>query len=137
MKYVPVDSYGHCLHNKDGLIARYKFDFKNVKPKLQRMYKFAITFFNQDCEYFVDDQILHALNPGSVPIVMSTDKIYEFLPGNLNNSIINVRDFKNPQELAEHLKFLMNNETEYNKHSEWKTKDLGDMNGTVIGKYWN
>ena len=137
MKYVPVDSYGHCLHNKDGLTGRYKLDFREFKSKLQRMYKFAITFFNQDCDYFVDDQILHALNAGSVPVVMSTDKIYEFLPGNLKNAIINVRDFKNPQELAEHLKFLMNNETEYNKHLEWKTKGLGDINDTIIGKYWN
>ena len=137
MKYVPVDSYGDCLHNKDGLTARYESGFKKLKLKLQRMYKFAITFFNQDCDYFVDDQILHALNAGSVPIVMSTDKIYEFLPGNLKNAIINVRDFKNPEELAKHLKFLMNNETEYNKHLEWKTEGLGYINDTVIGKYWN
>ena len=53
------------------------------------------------------------------------------------NAIINARDFKNPQELAEHLKFFINNETEYNKHLEWKTKGLGDINDTVIGKYWN
>ena len=80
MRYIPVDSYGACLHNKAGLVQRYKSDFKNMKSKLQKTYKFAITFFNQDCDYFVDDQILHALNAGSVPIVMSTNKIYEFLP---------------------------------------------------------
>ena len=137
IKYVPVDSYGGCLHNKDGLTRRYKSDFKGLKSKLQRTYKFSITFFNQDCDYFVDDQILHALNAGSVPVVMSTDKIYEFLPGNLKNSIVNVRDFKSPQELAERLKFLMNNETEYNKYLEWKTKGLGYIDDTVIGKYWN
>ena len=137
IKYVPVDSYGGCLHNKDGLTRRYKSDFKGLKSKLQRTYKFSITFFNQDCDYFVDDQILHALNAGSVPVVMSTDKIYEFLPGNLKKSIVNVRDFKSPQELAERLKFLMNNETEYNKYLEWKTKGLGYIDDTVIGKYWN
>ena len=62
MKYIPVDSYGCCLQNKDGPAARYKLDFREFKSKLQRMYKFAITFFNQDCDYFVDDQILHALS---------------------------------------------------------------------------
>ena len=105
MKYVPVDSYGDCLHNKDGLTARYKLDFKDLKSKPQRMYKFAITFFNQDCDYFVDDQILHALNAGSVPIVMSTDKIYEFLPGNLKNAIINVR-FQNSARTGQTLEIL-------------------------------
>jgi hypothetical protein len=136
MRYIPVDSYGGCLRNKRGLIDRYGTDFKKMKSDLQRNYKFALTFFNQDCDYFVDDQILHALNAGTVPVVMATDKIYEFLPGNLKNAIINVRDFKNPQELARHLTFLMNNETEYNKHLEWKRKGLGEIGDTVIGKYW-
>ncbi|XP_028394841.1 alpha-(1,3)-fucosyltransferase B-like [Dendronephthya gigantea] len=137
MKFIKIDSYGGCLRNKKGLIERYGADFKKKKLFLQKSYKFAITFFNQDCDYFVDDQILHALNAGAVPIVMSTDKIYDFLPGNLRNSIVNVRDFKNPADLAEHLKFLMNNETEYNKYLEWKTKGLGDISGTIIGSYWN
>lgn len=51
------------------------------------------------------------------------------------NAIINVRDFKNPRELAERLKFLMNNKTEYNKHLEWKRKGLRDISQTIIGKY--
>jgi hypothetical protein len=78
MKYIKVDSYGGCLHNKEGLTKRYIGQFREVKQALARSYKFIIVFFNQDCDYFVDDQIYHALNAGSVPIVMSTDKIYEF-----------------------------------------------------------
>ena len=136
MKYIKVDSYGGCLHNKQGLIKRYSGDFKKLKQNLERFYKFTIVFFNQDCDYFVDDQILHALNAGSVPIVMSTDKIYEFLPGNLKNAILNVRHFKSPKDLADRLKSLMNNKTEYNKFLEWKVKGLGDIRDTVIGKYW-
>jgi hypothetical protein len=136
MKYIKVDSYGGCLHNKEGLTKRYIGQFREVKQALARSYKFIIVFFNQDCDYFVDDQIYHALSAGSVPIVMSTDKIYEFLPGNLKNAIVNVRDFKSPKDLADRLKFLMNNKTEYNKFLEWKVKGLGDINNTVIGKYW-
>ena len=136
MRYIKVDSYGGCLHNKDGLVQRYGSDFKKRKSELARNYKFAITFFNQDCDYFVDDQIGHALNAGAVPVVMSTDKIYEFLPGNLRNAIVNVRDFKSPKELAVRLHFLMHNETEYNKYLEWKTTGLGEIVDTVIGKYW-
>ena len=136
MKYIKVDSYGGCLHNKEGLTKRYIGQFREVKQALARSYKFMIVFFNQDCDYFVDDQIRHALNAGSVPIVMSTDKIYEFLPGNLKNAIVNVRDFKSPKDLADRLKFLMNNKTEYNKFLEWKVKGLGDISNTVIGKYW-
>ena len=136
MQYIPVDSYGACLRNKLGLIGRYGPDFKKMKSELQRTYKFALTFFNQDCDYFVDDQISHALDAGSVPVVMGTDKIFEFLPGNLKNAIVNLRDFRNPRELAERLNFLMNNKSEYNKYLEWKRKGLGEIGDTVVGKYW-
>ncbi len=136
MKFIKVDSYGGCLHNKEGLVEQYSEDFKKLKQNLERFYKFTIVFFNQDCDYFADDHILHALNAGSVPIVMGTDKIYEFLPGNLKNAILNVRDFKSPKDLADRLKSLMKNKTEYNTFLEWKVKGLGDISDTVIGKYW-
>ena len=137
MKYIKVDSYGGCVHNKNGLAKPYRGDFKKAKENLERSYKFVIVFFNQDCDYFVDDQLTHALHAGAVPIVMSTDKVYEFLPGNLKNAIVNVRDFKSPKDLADRLNFLMGNKTEYNKYLEWKTKGLGNIKNTIIGQYWD
>ena len=140
MQYVQVDSYGACHKNKDGLIGRYGAangkNFKQFKAELARKYKFLLVFFNQDCDYFVDDQLSHALNAGSVPVVMATDKLDEFLPGNLRNAVIKVRDFKSPQLLAEHLKYLLNNEAEYNKYLEWKQTGIGNISGTVIGNFW-
>ena len=140
MNFVPVDSYGACLKNKEGLVGRYGSaegkNFKQLKTELAKKYRFTLVFFNQDCDYFVDDQLSHALDVGSVPVVMSTDKLDEFLPGNLRHSVIKVRDFKGPQQLAEYLKFLNTNETEYNKYLEWKWKGIGNFTGTVIGDYW-
>ena len=136
MKFVQVDSYGRCLRNRKELVHIYGKNYKQLKTEMARKYKFTLVFFNQDCDYFVDDQLSHALSAGSVPVVMSTDKLDEFLPGNLQNSVIKVRDFKNPSLLAKHLKFLSNNETEYNKYLEWKWKGFGDYTGTVIGNHW-
>ena len=142
MKFVQIDSYGACLKNAEGLEARYfkengtTFMFKQRKTKLARNYKFTLVFFNQDCDYFVDDQLTHAWNAGSVPVVMSTDKLDEFLPGNLKHSVIKVRDFKSPKHLAYYLKRLSNNENKYSKYLEWKWKGYGDITGTAIGNYW-
>lgn len=140
MQFVQVDSYGACLRNKYDLVGRYGSsngkNFKQLKTELARKYKFTLVFFNQDCDYFVDDQLTHALNAGSVPVVMGTDKLDEFLPGNLRHSVIKVRDFKSPKLLAEHLKYLLNNETEYNKYLDWKRTGIGNITGTVIGNYW-
>ena len=140
MQFVQVDSYGGCHRNKHDLVDRYGAvngkNFKQLKTELARKYKFTLVFFNQDCDYFVDDQISHALSAGSVPVVMSTDKLDEFLPGNLRNSVIKVRNFKSPNLLADHLKYLSNNETEYNKYLEWKWNGFGNITGTVIGNHW-
>ena len=140
MKFVQVDSYGACLRNKNDLVSRYGSkngkNFKELKSELARQYKFTLVFFNQDCEYFVDDQLSHALNAGSVPVVMSTDKLDEFLPGNLRQSVIKVRDFRTPKDLSDYLKYLSTNETEYNNYLMWKSKGVGNITGTVIGNFW-
>ena len=138
MTFVTVDSYGACLKTAGGLIHRYgSEDFREQKTALARKYKFLLVFFNQDCDYFVDDQLVHALNAGAVPIIMATDKIGQFMRGNLRNAYINVRNFENPKRLAEYLTFLGNNEAEYNKYLEWKFKGFGDIDDTVIGKHFH
>ena len=140
MKFAQVDSYGACLRNKNDLVSRYGSkngkNFKELKSELARQYKFTLVFFNQDCEYFVDDQLSHALNAGSVPVVMSTDKLDEFLPGNLRQSVIKVRDFRTPKDLSDYLKYLSTNETEYNNYLTWKSKGVGNITGTVIENFW-
>lgn len=136
MQFVKVDSYGACHNNTRGLVHRYGSDYREEKTKLARNYKFLLVFFNQDCDYFVDDQLVHALNAGAVPVVMATDKIGEFMPGNLREAYVNVRNFTSPKRLAEYLTFLGNNETEYNKYLEWKLKGFGDIDGTVIAKHF-
>ena len=141
MKYIHVDSYGFCLKNRDGLIGLYgkknnKYVFKDHKLVLSRYYKFSLVFMNQDCDYFVDDRLYHALTTGSVPVYMGTDKVDEFLPGNLRNAIIKVKDFKSPKHLADYLSMLSNNETAFNKYLEWKWKGFGDISKTKIGRWW-
>ena len=141
MKYIDVHSYGACLKNREGLIGLYgqvngKYVFKDYKLVLTRFYKFSLVFMNQDCDFFVDDRLYHALETGSIPVYMGTDKIDEFLPGNLKNSIIRVSDFNSPKELAEYLNYLSNNETAFNEYLKWKEIGLGDISNTTIGRWW-
>ena len=140
MKFVQVDSYGDCLRNKHGLVERYGSrngsNFLELKTELAKQYKFTLVFFNQDCDYFVDAQLNHALNAGSIPVVMSTDKLDEFLPGNLRHSVIKVRDFRTPKDLSDYLKYLSRNETEYNKYLSWKLEGIENITGTAIENVW-
>lgn len=141
MRYIDVHSYGACVKNREGLIGLYgqvngKYVFKDYKLVLTRFYKFSLVFMNQDCDYFVDDRLYHALETGSVPVYMGTDKIDQFLPGNLNDAIIRVSDYNSPQQLAEYLKYLSENETAYNKYLAWKKKGVGELSNTTIGRWW-
>ena len=54
MKFVDIDSYGKCLHNKNGLTPIYQKDFHKANAKLQYSYKFTLVFMNADCTEWVD-----------------------------------------------------------------------------------
>ena len=143
MKHITVDSYGACLNNKQGLVARYQSlgskHFKDHKVDMMRNYKFSLVFFNQDCDYFVDDQLQHAWNAGSVPVFMGTDKIGELLFGNLKSSIIKVKDFKSPKLLAEYLHMLSQNEQLYEKYFRWKNEGFQfppSYNSSKVAEWW-
>ena len=136
MKYIQVDSYGGCLKNKDGLGGG-----RIAVRELQRKYKFSLTFANTDCDYYMTEKIHSALSAGSVPVWMGTDKIDEVLQwGNLNHSVIKVKDFSSPQKLAEYLHFLAGNETEYNKYLKWKYEGFkfpDEYYKSPIGQWWD
>ena len=141
MKHIEVHSYGACLKNRNGLIGLYgqingKYVFKDYKVVLTRFYKFSLVFMNQDCDHFVDDRLYHALETGSIPVYMGTDKIDQFLPGNLRSAIIRVSDFASPKALADYLRYLSNNETAFNEYLKWKDIGIGDMRNTTIGRWW-
>ena len=141
MKHIEVHSYGACLKNRNGLIGLYgqingKYVFKDYKVVLTRFYKFSLVFMNQDCDHFVDDRLYHALETGSIPVYMGTDKIDQFLPGNLRSAIIRISDFSSPKALADYLRYLSTNETAFNAYLRWKDIGIGDMRNTTIGRWW-
>ncbi|XP_048248575.1 uncharacterized protein LOC124151241 isoform X2 [Haliotis rufescens] len=79
-KYVDVDSYGPCLHNKD-----FPEEFKNLdgiagflKPDFLRFvarYKFAMAFENAICGDYITEKLWRPLQVGTVPIVLGSPTI--------------------------------------------------------------
>jgi alpha-1,3-fucosyltransferase 10 len=139
MKYMQVDSYGKCLQNK-AKIAKRKSGNNDHLQAVMAKYKFTFIFPNSDCDYYMTEKIYNALSSGSVPVWMGTDTIDEVLQwGNLKYSVIKVRDFKSPRQLANYLLWLSQNEMEYNRFLKWKyegfnfPKEYYDSN---IGVWW-
>ena len=131
MKYVGIDSYGSCLHNKDGLKKIYSKNFHKANADLQKEYKFTLVFMNADCDSWVDTRLLYALDAGSVPIFMGTEDVGRFLPG-MEDSIIKVSDFENPKALAAYVKKVAADETLYNKYLAWKHRGPVNYSGTEM-----
>lgn len=120
MKYISVDSYGKCLHNKDlshHLLDPLTFNTKEIQEIVSK-YKFSLAFENARCHDYITEKFWRPLYAGSVPIVIGSPTIKDWAP--TNHSIIVAEDFVSPKELAEYLHFLDSNDQEYEKYLEFK-----------------
>lgn len=124
MKYIKIDSYGACLHNKD-LPQEFKNPltmddegFHNIIAK----YKFTLSFENAICEDYVTEKLWRPLILGSVPIYKGSPTVQDWMPN--NHSIILVDDFPRPQDLADYITSLDQNDKDYTKYLEFKEKGV-------------
>ncbi|KAL9972349.1 hypothetical protein ACROYT_G018634 [Oculina patagonica] len=100
MKYIKIDSYGACLHNKD-LPEEFKnpltMDDKGFHDIIAK-YKFTLSFENAICEDYITEKLWRPLVLGSVPIYKGSPTVLDWMPN--DHSIILVDDFESPKELA-------------------------------------
>jgi len=124
MRYIKVDSFGICLHNKDMPGERMgdwprKWD---LKINTIGSYKFALAFENTNLTDWVTEKLPHVILSGAVPIYMGADNVDDYLPG--PHSIIKTADFASPQKLAEFLLQLDKDDAKYNEYFAWKKNGL-------------
>ncbi|XP_070544298.1 alpha-(1,3)-fucosyltransferase 10-like, partial [Ptychodera flava] len=120
MKHIRVDSYGACLHNRDlpsELVDPLTMDNRKFHEILAR-YKFHISFENAICDDYITEKFWRAIKIGSVPIYRGSPSIKDWLP--TENAAIIADDFASPEELAKFLKYLDENDEEYEKHLDFK-----------------
>lgn len=124
MKYIPVDSYGRCLHNKDLPHRIRKQDFMDDKElyKILAKYRFTISIENAICDDYITEKLWRPLSLGTVPVYRGSPSIRDWLPA--NNSVILIDDFKSAKELAEYLQYLLQNEGEYKKYFEFRESGI-------------
>lgn len=133
MKYIDVDSYGRCLHNKDlpeELQNPLTFNSEGVMNIVGK-YKFAIAFENAICNDYITEKFWRPLYAGVVPIVRGSPTVKDWAPS--EKSIIVAEDFPTPKDLADYLKFLDGNDAEYEKYLTWKME--GVTNKRLLADY--
>ena len=110
-KYIEVDRFGYRGNCHD----------KHCNPKCYDLwdkdYFFYLSFENSFARDYVSEKPYKILSADTIPVVRGGANYTSRLPP---KSYINVQDFKGPKELAEFLKLLSANATEYASYFEWK-----------------
>ncbi|KAM4808781.1 GDP-fucose protein O-fucosyltransferase 3 [Rhinophrynus dorsalis] len=124
MKFVAVDSYGECLHNKDlpqqvnNPSSMDDTQFYHILAQ----YKFILAFENAVCEDYITEKLWRPLKLGAVPVYYGAPNIENWLPS--NKSAIIVDRFAHPKQLAQYIKELDKNDTLYMEFLEWKLQGI-------------
>lgn len=126
MKYMDIDSVGHCLHNKDMPqpdTRRSHGDKIREKINIISEYKFLLAFENNNhVNDYVTEKMTNAYQAGTVPVYWGAPNVDDWVIG--DHSIIKTTDFASAKDLADYLNFLNDNEEEYMKYFAWKNKGL-------------
>ncbi|ESO85826.1 hypothetical protein LOTGIDRAFT_195769 [Lottia gigantea] len=129
MKYIDIDSYGECLHNKDlpphlqDPVPNYEID---EFLELISSYKFHLAFENAICKDYMTEKLMRPLHVGSVPIYRGSPDAVDWMPN--NHSVIMVDDFTSPEQLAEFIQYLDENDEEYEKYLTFKKDGITNKN---------
>ncbi|XP_011403752.1 PREDICTED: alpha-(1,3)-fucosyltransferase 11-like [Amphimedon queenslandica] len=122
MKYVQVDSFGKCLHNKDLPEGHLRDPLTGMDSEdlldIISQYKFTLAMENAICNDYITEKFWRPFYAGSVPVVKGSPMVKDWAPS--EHSIILIDDFKSPKELAEYLLYLDKNDDEYIKYLEYK-----------------
>eukprot|EP01114_Cavostelium_apophysatum_P001976 TRINITY_DN11726_c0_g1_i2.p1 TRINITY_DN11726_c0_g1~~TRINITY_DN11726_c0_g1_i2.p1 ORF type:complete len:629 (+),score=140.95 TRINITY_DN11726_c0_g1_i2:172-2058(+) len=129
MKYIEVDSYGECLHNKDlpkdvtDALYGENTETEGAKKLVELLskYKFVLAFENANITDYVTEKVYLALKSGAVPVYMGAPNVLEWLP---KDSFVSVERFKSPKDLADHLKELERDSGAYDAFHAWRKRDL-------------
>ena len=110
-RYIDVDVFGNCGHKcpLDGTV--------DCRGFIASKYKFFFAFENSLCTEYVTEKFFRTLNYDIVPVVFGYGNYTRYVP---RSAFIHVLDFNSPKELAEHLLYVDNNPSVYNRYFAWR-----------------
>lgn len=115
-----IDSYGKFLNT----IQLTSDKGNSTKMEIIKKYKFVIAFENALYPDYVTEKFFDPLLAGTVPIYYGAPNIDEFTPG--NNCFIDVRGYKKPKDLADHINSYLNDENLYSSLYAWRKEPLNE-----------
>lgn len=127
-----VDSLGECwrTHSEWPITVnnsgRWANDWDRAKITLLQQYRFEIIMQNALCANYIDEKLVLALRSGAIPIWLgppeARDRRYEpaDVAAGAPESIIYMNDFKNVDQLQQHIERLLANRTLAASYHAWR-----------------
>lgn len=84
---------------------------------LSANHSFYLAFENSNCPDYITEKFWRTLSKPIIPIVMGGGNYLQEAPP---HSYIDVSDFTSPQDLANYMKLLMTNRSQYEEYFAWK-----------------
>ena len=109
--FIPVDIFGSCKSNKKCGPDRADCD------RMLSRYHFYLSLENSLCPDYLTEKLYRALVHGTIPVIYGGADYTRFLPA---GSYVNAVDFGSPQELANRLLQVMNDDQLYASYFQWK-----------------
>ena len=114
-KYIAVDIYGKC-----GQYTCSRYNSTKCYTMLNRKYKFYLSFENSVCPDYITEKIFKILKLDSVvPVVYGGANYSRVTPP---KSVINVKDFASPKDLADYLRYLDSHDDAFLEYLQWKRR---------------
>ena len=110
-RYIDVHVYGRC-----GKYRCREPMFRCMK-KLEKTYSFYLAFERSYCKDYVE-KVYKPLMTNMVPVVYGHADYSQIAPP---HSVIDVKDYPNPRDLALHLHNLASDKERYNEHFHWRS----------------
>ncbi|XP_059142726.1 alpha-(1,3)-fucosyltransferase 10-like [Physella acuta] len=127
MNYVPVDSYGGCLNNRQ-IPKHLSQPIEGMSHKdfyeLISRYKFALSMENAVCEDYMTEKLWRPLMVGTVPIVFGSSRVKDFLPS--KKSALVLTDYKSAEQVGAVLQYLNKNDAVYEEYRQWKNTGISN-----------
>ena len=127
-KYIDVDIYGKC-----GKLECDKQKNRACWNNFDRDYRFVLALENDICTDYVTEKAYRPFAYNLIPIVLGGANYDDVTPP---HSVIDIRDYPKPKDLAKYLKYLTNNQQAYNEYFKWKHRGyrIETYRRTIIGQ---
>lgn len=115
----PVDSYGSCGHNKD-VPQGMSIATSEGRIEIMKKYRVVLAFDASTEKDHISPMIWDAIASGSVAVVVGAENMQSHLP---QGSFVCSGDFSSWDELASHVKELLENKSLWESYQTWRSDE--------------